>query len=201
MKYIIIGLILFSTELMAQNISQGDKIIGGSVRGGISRTNSQNTSKHFFLSVNPNFGFFLTSNLALGSGIRLSYSSSKSENDGNNFRSEYNSIHLGITPFIRYYFTNQFFFQFKTGLLLLKSNQFNFSNGVRNDYNIPDRYQYTLAPGIGYNLFLTESLAIEGILSYEYNKRISDNEIFELNSNEIQFSIGIQYYLKSKGDK
>jgi hypothetical protein len=196
MKYIIIGLLLFTTEIFAQNISEGDKLIGGNIRGSIGKIKSQHTAKYSNFSINPKYGVFLTSKLVLGSGIQFSYFLNKNEIDFLNFKSETKSINLGITPFIRYYFSNQLFFQFRAGLLLLKTNQFDINNGVRNDYNLANRYQYTLAPGIGYNLFLTESLAIEGILSYEYIKSISDTEAFELNNNELQFSIGIQYYLK-----
>ncbi len=77
-------LIVFVCEAQTQ---QGSKMIGGNGSGGIGEVTG--------ISLSPSFGYFVTHDLAVGSGIPLSYDYDK--------HVDYRTIGGGLEPYVRYY--------------------------------------------------------------------------------------------------
>jgi len=111
-------------------ISTGSWMVGG---------NARIDADPFFIQLNPDVGYFLMDNLAVGGNITIS------KLDGSD-------LVFGIGPFARYYLNNGFFGQIQFEYLKI---------GDGNDT------KYGLS--IGYSYELTESVRIEPILPLDFS--------------------------------
>ena len=150
---------------------RGSFFIGGS---GVGFSTSPSDGESNF-GLNPNIGYFVSDQWAVGASLILSA-----------FRSElgnqtFSTTTLGFSPFARYYFgTAQRFNPFGTiGLDLVQRTSK--SNG---DGNTDSRNGINF--GIGADLFLTPYLALEGILNWQ---RVFDN------SSTLSLQVGVQYFI------
>ena len=103
-------ILLFTTLFAFGQTEQGNKLVGGTVSFGTQFV--QNNDNLLFLSFNPNFGKFVTDNIAAGAGVNLFYQKISSNS---------NNTSLSILPFGRYYIGNsdvlQFYLEVKGGYI------------------------------------------------------------------------------------
>jgi outer membrane protein W len=145
MKKIVILLIM--PLLAYTQIEKGHKMIGGNIT--FSNNDIQRT-----LFVQPQFGYFVSPKLALGSGVGLMSTKTKLSNPLISYSS------LNLSPFVRYY------------VLTKKVNPFiqlggNFTTILtENGIDFPN--QSALNVGIGNTLFITKNVGIDFTLNYNH---------------------------------
>lgn len=113
----------------------------------------------FFISLSPGLGYFVIDNLAVGVTVPVYYNGTR------------NNVYyvLGIGPFAKYYFANNFFVKTEIGFSFLH----NISSSATNEHYI------SISPAIGYAIFLNPKVSLEPGLSYEF-----DNKKFNVTSTE-----------------
>lgn len=136
------------------------------------------------INISPRIGWFVSEKWALGSSLTLNYSS-------NNF---FNGLGLGVSPFARFYPQNsngplQWFLTAEIGLLYT-SNEFDDAVTGGIDFNSKG-WLKNFRTGAGLNWFLNEQVALEGILSYQYNESSTLPSI----ERAIGFNVGFQFFL------
>jgi hypothetical protein len=136
------------------------------------------------------FGYFLINHMALGLKNELLFSNSRTTSDlTSNTVWDIDERNILIGPFIRYYLDPGFFFEGYGGLGL--------DNIVLNDSRFKIK-NYTWSAGIGYSLFLNKNVSIEPIVKYGFfHKKDADN-MEDVSSMNLSFSIGFQIYLNVK---
>jgi hypothetical protein len=164
---------LFSISTLFAQTEKGHLLVGGTGNLGITTFDDQSI---FVFNVSPSISVFIQDNLALG-GI-LGFGITSSEN--------FTSISYGISPSVRYYFDSanaksKIFLVAEVGLVGSSTENLGFNNSDTG-------YRILIGPGI--DLFLSESVALEGILSYNYNN-ISE---FTKTSN-FGINVGFQVFL------
>jgi hypothetical protein len=150
---------------------KGTWMLGGEASTDLSFQSNNNS---FSVAISPGMGYFLADNLALGSGIPLLLIT------GENYR----YIGYGITPFIRYYFgpPSEFMF-FVTGAFGISGWSSKYDDTTNSSSAI------TGSAGVGGTYFLNESIGLEIILGYTYDK----TKDYDPSSN-IALSAGFQIY-------
>ncbi|RDV13877.1 hypothetical protein DXT99_17780 [Pontibacter diazotrophicus] len=133
----------------------------------------------FDVTLPPNFGYFVTDNLAAGSGLSLVYSK----------RNNYRNIATGLQPFVRYYFgqdaPTRVFAQANGNILYGGDKSTYGESEQKNSYR-----HHSLGARLGLAHFITEQVGLEVKLHYNYNFPGSN-----LTSSAFGFSFGFQIHL------
>lgn len=164
-KILILALAALSFQAQAQT-DKGTVMAGGQ----LSLTTNKNASS---FRLNPNVGFFVGDNLALGGNIRFDFSKAGTVS-ANEF---------GIGPFMRYYFGKS---QAKPFLVFSADY---LTNKVKTSTAEISNSGYGFLLGLGFAAFLNRNVAIEGIGGYNY----ADYTNAEGNGG-FSLSIGFQLY-------
>lgn len=131
------AILCFTQVLSAQAVNQGAWMVGGDA-GFTSQKIKDVDGSATTIFVNPNLGYFIADDLAIGLSIGLT---SVSDDD-------FDATFFGLGPFVRFYFADALFAQ--AGLNLgLGDDEFT-------EFQI----------GLGYSWFLDNSVAIEPMLFY-----------------------------------
>ena len=131
------GFLIASHSLSAQTVGQGAWMLGGDA-GFTSQKIKDVDGSTTTLFLNPNIGYFIADDLAIGLGIGFT-SISDDDVDVSLF---------GLGPFVRYYFVDNIFAQAGVNL------------GLGDD-------EFTeFQVGVGYSWFLSDGVAIEPMLFY-----------------------------------
>lgn len=144
---------------------QGNLLLGG--------TGSARFGDPFGVSINPNIGFFVIDQLAVGGRLVASITSSDFER---------NSI-IGVEPFARYYFGETRTRPFALGRVGISRAQNNFLG--------QEQVNSAVAGGVGIGLahFLSRQIALEGVLSYDVSVVEGDSD------GGLNLNFGFQIYL------
>lgn len=151
-------------------VQKGNWIVGGSL-GSLGYSFE---GKMFSIAINPRAGYFISDGLALGLGVTGSLNAVSGED---------NVWGYGVAPFVRYYFpegasaSGRFFAQGDVGIAGSSPG-----SGA------------TLALGanVGYAHFITNTVALEAMLGYNYSKAtVSGSE----KASGLGVSLGFQIYL------
>lgn len=134
----------------------------------------------FYISLDPNIGFFAADNIAIGARFRLGFFTTD----------DYYMINYGIQPFIRYYFLKReksaFFVPLDFGIVgaYMKSN----------NSDSHDSY-YSLGGdlGFGFVYFLNKSIGLETILNYEFFK-YEDEPL----QSDLSLMVGLQIFFQKR---
>lgn len=168
-KLLISFCVLLSMQSMAQT-DKGDILIGGSLGF---QTGEGSNSFNF----DPNIGFFVGDNFALGG--KIGFSSSK--------LGELKTTTFGIGPFARYYFGST-----STKPFLITEVDF-LSTSFKTDGVKTNSSGIGWLLGLGFAAFINESIAVEGVSGYNYSKFKNTNS-----SGGFALRLGFQVYLNNK---
>jgi hypothetical protein len=178
-KYILNSFFLLIIGLMPAlgQTEKGSWLIGG--YGNIDVYNVGSDYRQFYTSINPQAGYFLVDNFALGTRLPLSGSTSPG----------FRTYTLGIGPFIRYYVG-------ESRIRFFGEAQANLNYGYQfNEYAIGDETTNELyivyGAGLGLAYFITPRVGLEAMLGYT-NGTNTDNRI---TSGQINLNAGFQIYL------
>lgn len=151
-------------------IQRGNWIVGGSI-GGIGYSFE---SEIFSINVNPRAGYFISDGVAIGIGLTGSLDAVSGAD---------NVWGYGLAPFVRYYFpegssaSGRFFAQGDLGIG---------GSSVGSDVAL------NVGANVGYAHFITQSVALEATLGYNYSKaNISSSSGFS----GLGVGVGFQIYL------
>lgn len=154
-------------------IKAGNWMVGGSV-GNIGYGFESNT---FNIQVNPRAGYFIADGLALGAQATLGLKAVKDMD---------NEWNYGVAPFIRYYFpggasaSGRFFGQGDIGIAGSSAG---------------DGASLALGANVGYAHFITQTVALEATLGYNYSKA---NVNLGDKATGLGVGVGFQIYLPGK---
>ena len=183
MKKIILSQLLISILFIANSFGQTEKgsfLLGGN--GSLSLTtyrSSINMISHKIININPNFGYFIKDNLAIGIKTPLYL-------EGNN--SDIFSLSFGINAFSRYYFAKTE----KTSFF--GSANYGLNTFQKEGYSSYSSNQYSAGIGLGFTYFLTKNIGFETELLYDYSKNF-DNRYGEDN---FGMNFGFQIYFNKQ---
>ncbi|MFK5890286.1 MAG: hypothetical protein QM486_06100 [Flavobacteriaceae bacterium] len=173
--FLIISILFFSISMKSQ-ITKGYWMLGGN--GSYSYTDLKSDSSDpepsWGLVINPNIGYFIKDNLAIGG--YTSFSINKYSN----------GFFLNLRPFVRYYFLDtdkkiNYFTELSFGY----STHF-----IKNSKNT-STYGYNIKPGVIY--FLNNTVALEASLKYFHGKAPDANNLI---SKGLIFGVGLQIHLE-----
>ena len=174
MKKLILIVTLFCYLCVLDSFSQTEKgnyLLGGATRALIEFNNGSNT---FYLWFTPNMGYFITDNLAIGASLPLSLQTQEG----------YRIISYGITPNLRYYFGSPSDIMiFVTGAFGIRGRSSKYNDDSSSSSGI------TGLAGIGGTYFLNESIGLEAILEYNFNKW-DESDL----TSSVVLSLGFQIY-------
>lgn len=161
-------------------VQQGNFLVGSNL-GSIGQNLQSNT---FSLNLNPRIGYFISSNVAVGTEVQLNLY--LFQGDGN--------ISYGLTPFIRYYFpeeapaANRWFGEAVVGL---GGSNYRYSNGDR-------AISAVYGIGGGYAYFLAPNVALEGTLDL-IRSRADINA--DTGTTGLSLGFAFQIYLPGRGNR
>jgi outer membrane protein W len=193
----VIALALICSGAYAQ-FNQGRYLVGGSV-GFVTTTSKTKTdnattkngsSTSFTLA--PDVGYFIIDNLAVGAGLGVSLSSSKSA--GNN-DSKSSSSSFTLTPFVRYYLDQGIFFQGQVGFGG-GSGKYTPDGSTTSTTEKFGLFSWALAAG--YAHFLNDYVALEPIVGYGANTTSYNDPDFKSVSSGLFINVGLQVYLGAR---
>lgn len=188
-------LIISIPKTLISQIKKGNWLVEGNL-GNISILNNKNestsgvnTSKSenqgYYISLYPRIGYFLNNNLVLGTTLNFSYRSSKNILNWTNgmkaFEGVSNGGSIGLSPFLRYYFTksskNRFYGQLGGGMDIdifqnYEANTYNERGEKSESYKNPSNgHDISGEALIGFNHFFTDHVAFNSSLGYNYSQR------------------------------
>ncbi|MTI40126.1 outer membrane beta-barrel protein [Fulvivirga lutimaris] len=197
---------LFINFLMSVSIvsfgqtEKGNMLLGGGIDLGSTtyRYDNFEDQKVFSLNINPGLSYLLTDNVALGIILPISFS-----NQTQNGLADRKSQSLAFGPKLRYYIPfdrwavfpeieytmgigqfDTFIFDTTAGGLILSNEKYSTSN---------------LSIGAGLTYFLSQSIAVESILSYNKSYTNYDSDgLSDLETTSIGFGVGFQIYFQTK---
>ena len=183
MKKLILSQLLISILFVATSFGQTEKgsfLLGGNGSLSIGTYKSSNFDSHKIININPNFGYFIKNNLAIGIKTPLYLEG---------YNSDIFSFSFGINIFSRYYFA-------KTE----KTSFFGSANYGLNNYQHEGSYssylnEYSAGIGLGFTYFLTKSIGFETELVYDYSKYFDSRFGYDNFSMNFGFQI---YFNKQK---
>lgn len=152
-------------------VQQGNWIVGGSL-GSLGYSFE---GESFNINLNPRAGYFVSDGLAVGLGANVGLITQSGDED--------NYWTYGVAPFVRYYFpqgssaTGRFFGQGEVGIA-------GSSGGAGADL--------AFGLGAGYAHFITQSVALEAMVGYNYSKATVANASAQ---SGLGVSLGFQIYL------
>jgi opacity protein-like surface antigen len=181
-RVLLITISLIIVTIVNAQTEQGN-IIVGSTFGGLNFGSQKQTSssiKSFNLTLNPLAAWFVADNIAVGAQLNLGYRSEKITSQTTSTTS------YGISPLVRYYFvgegTTQFFGQGK----------FNFGGLKQKDLSSTSYIGFGLGAGLDH--FVSDNVAIEAALGYDYLKPKNAKAL-----NNLSINFGLQIFL-GKGE-
>lgn len=174
--------VLFLSDAFAQT-GKGSMLLGGNA--GINFSSERSDDKSFGMSLYPQAGFFVANSFALGASVSLGYSSYNTNSTRTN--------NIGLGPFVRYYLGSGKalpFLEARGGWGRYQS-RYEEPGGVERKYT--DHIGYG-GLGIGLAYFLTPSVGLEPLLSYDIYGEDSYTR------RTLNFRIGFQVYFSRKGE-
>lgn len=196
-KIFVIVLVLFSQKVFCQiekPIQQGNSIIGGGIGSGF---DSNDGTKHFYFQLEPQYGYFISTGLAVGISPSLYNSYTKYD------QGESSNYGFGIGPFLKYYSESGLLIQVSSHLIY--SHQYSKLNEpFGNSSATYNGFTFDLTPGFGYALFLNSKVSLETTLNYShaFSHSKAESGYIEYQSNSINsssnslfFSIGLCVFL------
>jgi len=198
MRNLIIALLLLFTSVAASaQFNKGRMLVGGTLgfKASTFKTESSgNTTvdgKQNEFTFNPQFGYFIINNLAVGAGINATLTKFKSDR---NTGYEYTSTSFQIAPFVRYYIKPGVFFQGTYGIGPQKTKYG--ASGNQSELKATNN-SWSLA--CGYALFLNDHVAIEPMFGYGMSstkyKETEDTIEYKSKSSGLFLRVGFQVYL------
>jgi len=173
-KHILLFVLLFTSIFTFGQTDQGDRLVGGTISFGTQFV--PNGDNQLFLNFNPNYGKFISDNIAVGAGIGLIF-----QKQNNNV----SSTSISLLPFGRYYVGDsdvlQFYGELKAGFIYERVSN---PGGALNQ----NGFQINAGPGVAF--FLNENVSLDFLVSYRY---VRLDEFF-INKN-LSFNFGFQVYL------
>jgi hypothetical protein len=160
-------------------VQEGNWIVGAN----IGNIGFNFKSENFGIEVNPRAGYFISDNAAIGTEVQLGLSI---YDGGEEFR-------YGLTPFVRYYFpegaapTHRWFGEALAG----------FAGSSLEDSEGDAVFSSVFGLRAGYAHFVSENVAIEGILGFT---RTSADIDVGIGSSGLNLGIGFQIYLPGSGN-
>lgn len=208
MKKLILFIILicgFSRIILCQNESPYSKsslLFGGNVSYNYSNATSHLpaglmtqeiniTTKTWNLQLAPYCGYFFIKNFCIGMQLNYGTTDTKQWTKTINIDTLTCTKVYSLIPaiFIRYYTKPKIFFEI-SGAWGIDRNY-----AVKPVTNSSDR---TIDGGVGYSLFISNSLAVEPLIKYRITKTSNSSTGEEDELKGVYFNIGLQYYLKPK---
>jgi outer membrane protein len=193
----VIALALICSGAYAQ-FNQGRYLVGGAVgfsaTTGKAKSNSAtSTIGHYTsFSVNPNVGYFVIDNLAVGAGLGLGVSTSKGDGNDN---SKHTNTKFTLTPFARYYLDPGIFFQAQVGF---GSESDKDKNNGSNTTTTTKYGVFNWALAAGYAYFLNDYVAIEPMVGFKSESlKNKDADVKGIDSG-LFINIGLQVYLGAR---
>lgn len=169
-----------TTPQMAENVGstpvqQGNWMVGGS----IGSAGYSFEGEEFNLNLAPKAGYFISDGFAIGLGLNAGVTAGSDRKPAWNY---------GVMPFARYYFpegassTGRFFGEGSVGI-----------SGEA--YEGDSETSFAFGVNAGYAHFITESVALEGTVGYNYSKaNISGADA----QSGLGFAVGFQIYLPGR---
>ena len=172
------------SSLINAKIKDGTVMLGGNLTGSYQKYNKQSTSQKGDLitaRLTTKTGYFFWPDIAIGLNAELEYAGVNV--DSTLYGSRTTDLLAG--PFFRYYFNSGLF------------TEINLNAGVRTVRGEIKSDIKSGAIGIGYAFFLSEQIAIEPLLSFDYrqNQVTVNNKTSRDDQYGPVLSIGIQAYL------
>jgi hypothetical protein len=191
-KFTILAFALFATIGAYAQYNQGRMLVGGSLGfstqtektkfDGTTRTDGKWTS----FSLEPQFGYFIIDNLAVGASLDLGLSKWKDEDDSDD---DYSTTSIEFTPTVRYYLPQNIFFQGQVGFGTSKDK---YGSGSVDE----DKYNtFSFALAAGYAYFLNDNVAIEPIIGYGSTSHKDKDSDAKYINNGLFLRVGLQVYL------
>jgi hypothetical protein len=162
-----------SSAVGAVPIQEGTWMIGGSL-GSLGYSFE---GKSFNINVNPRAGYFVSDGIAVGASLNGGLTTAKNADDIWTY---------GIAPFVRYYIpegsssTGRFFGQGEIGIA---------GSSIGSDVDL------AFGIGAGYAHFVTQSVALEAVIGYNYSKATTANASVH---SGLGFNLGFQIYLPGR---
>ena len=188
----IISLLIISTpNTLTSQTEEGNWLAEGNL-GNINLSNNKNESTYgtntsksenqgYYISLYPRIGYFISDNFVLGTTLNFSYQSNKYKSYSDNgvkSRDEiYNRSGIGLSPFLRYYFTenskNRLYGQLGGGINNYKSTSnttlFNYLGDINGTEKMSGKEKVISGEVlIGFNHFFTENVAFNSSIGYGY---------------------------------
>lgn len=192
-KFFFIAVTLIAFQSAIAQTTQGSMMLGGGLSFYSDTEQANDDYENKGLTFSPNFGYFVSDNLAVGLSLSISnstFDTGASSTDRNSF---------GIGPFVRYYkFTSseQFAFFGQADLMFVFGKEDDTPGGETNNRAI----SFGVSPGFAY--FFNEHWAFDiwflGIRyeSYDDNTDVDDNSSnsFRFGVQSLSPNIGVRYH-------
>jgi hypothetical protein len=135
-------------------------------------------------------GYFILNQFAIGINTNFGIINVKESDNYSQVTREYKYSNLSFGPRLRYYSKAGIFLESSAAIGYAKENYANKTTKWKN---------YSVSTGIGYNLFLSKSVAIESEIMYTHMSRPPyEDELSEDITNELKLTIGFQVFLDTK---
>lgn len=174
MKKILFSAVLiftFSIGIATAQLQKGSTLVGGSIGDMSLGLGDENV---FNITLTPRVGYFIQDNIAVGGKVGLSYTALPGSD----------AYGYNVNAFGRYYFgENEFDTLLKQGRWFLEAG-----TGVAGARGVDLGFNINFGPGYAY--FLTENVAVEGLLLYNGTFGASS-------SNGLSLNVGFQIYFPS----
>lgn len=194
-KFTILVIAMCATLGAYAQYNQGRMLVGGSL-GFSAQTqktkfdgNSQTDGKWTSFSLEPQFGYFVIDNLAVGASLDLGLSKWNDQDDSDN---DYSSTSIEFTPTVRYYLPQNIFFQGQVGFGTSKDK---YGSGNVDE----DKYSnLSWALAVGYAYFLNDNVAVEPMVGYGSTAQKNKDTDVKYVDNGLFLRVGLQVYLGNK---
>lgn len=170
-KSLLLVLVLASAFHTADaQFNRGRLLAGGSLGFSSQKTNDISTNSFSF---QPNVGFFVVDNLAIGADLSISIFSFENGKTQS----------FSFDPFVRYYLKPGIFGEGSIGFGKVK---------IENDQiGSSDNSLFNWSVGVGYAWFLNDHVALEPVIRYQ-NSKFDDSDF---STSGLALQIGLQVYL------
>lgn len=181
--------ILSGLSLTMAQTEKGRWMVGASV-GSLSYS-SQNGYRSFSTSVSPSAGYFVATNLVVGTGIPFSLSTSKYYNPSGDAHAR--NVSIGLSPYVRYYIGERKLKPY-VGLAYAYSqtDQQTESGGQTNKAN---GSASSVTPTLGIVYFINRTVALSAGLSYVWDRYKSAYVAYDANGNRVDAPVATSTYL------